>query len=298
MLGRSLFIGAAALALGAASTPVLAADVAPEPALSSWSGQIEAWAGYMFLENERGNFNPDDTDFLAFGVDGRVRIDLAEALSMQLDASYDNVGEGDHDGYEDGTTFGGHLSWSDPDSFLIGAFGGWGQGDTRSSDTWDAWIVGGEAQFYLDAVTLYGQVGYMDGRRTDSNSDVHDDAFHNAWFGRAVGRYFFSPDTRLQAEFSYANGEQDTDNKDMEVFGWGARIDHQVFDKLSIFAAYDGNNYDNGDGGDTGAYTEHTVRGGISILFGRPDLLSADRTGPSLDLPRFGRWAAGGDNVD
>jgi len=34
-----------------------------------------------------------------------------------------------------------------------------------------------------------------------------------------------SPDSRLQAEFAYANGERDTNDEELEIFEWGVRYD-------------------------------------------------------------------------
>jgi hypothetical protein len=276
------------------SAPVFAADVAVEPELSPFSAEIDGWAGGLFITDETENVEPDETDLFVYGADARLRLDVSDAISIQLDGSIDGTDKNSgNDYHQGGWLAGGHLSWSNSSSGLLGVFGGVGTGESDDDDT-DFWLVGGEGQMYLDAATLYLQVGYFDAEA----DGTEEDAFHNAIFGRLVGRYFLSPETRLQAEFSYANGDQDTDDQNMDVLGWGARMDHQLFDSVGLFAAYDGGYYDNGNGSDTGSYFEHQVRGGVSISLGRPDLLTSDRSGPNLDMPWLTHWASSGNSVD
>jgi hypothetical protein len=294
-------LGAAALAMTVSLASVaIAADVElpPEEALSPFSAQVDGWVGYWFLDDEKDNVLSDEDEGLIYGADGKLRLDLFSGLSVQADAGFDDVDENDgEDYYQGGWYVGGHLSWSDPESALLGIFGGTGAGESDEEDT-DFWVLGGEAQLYFDNWTLYGQVGYFD---AEADSEPEEDAFHDAWFGRIVARYFFTSENRLQAEFAYADGDQDSDEDDeqnMEVISWGARYDHQLWENITIFAAYDGGYYDNGNGFDTGSYYDHVISGGLSISLGRPDLLSIDRSGPNLDMPQIGRWAASGQIVD
>lgn len=292
---RALSTVSVAVLLGFAG-PGLAADVEtpPEP-MSAISGQIDGWVGYWFQDGAKENVEPTEDESLVYGIDGRLRLDLVSGLSIQADASFDDVDENRGDDYHQGSWMvGGHLSWSDPESGLLGVFGGVGTGESDEDDT-DFWFAGLEGQLYWDQWTLYGQVGHFD---AEVAVNEEDDAFHNAWFGRLVGRYFFTPEDRLQGEFSYANGDQDTDDRNMDVFGWGARYDHRFMENIGVFVAYDGGYFDNGKGSDSGSYYDHVIRGGISVAFGRPDLFTADRSGPNLDMPWVGRWASSGQIVD
>jgi hypothetical protein len=264
--------------------------------MGPFSAQFDGWAGGFFITDPKINTEPDENNLLAYGADARLRLDLAELISVQAEASVDdtdkNVGE---DYYQGGWQVGGHLNWNNSETWLLSVFGGMGTG-TSDEDKSDFWLVGGEGQIYFDAATLYLQAGYFDAK---SKVGTEEDAFHDAFFGRAVGRYFISPETRLQAEVSYANGKQDNDEQNMDIVGWGARVDHQLFENVGVFAAYDGGYYRNkGDGVDNGSYFEHQVRGGISISLGRPDLLTADRRGPNLDMPWAAHWAASGNSLD
>ncbi|MBC8036247.1 MAG: hypothetical protein H7X89_03415 [Rhizobiales bacterium] len=295
MVSKNVLYAFSAIALLGISAPALAADVSVEEPMSPFSAEAEAWAGWLFLESPKDNVVPDEEDTFVYGGDARARLDLFDVLSVQGDVSIEETDENNgQDYYQGGWMAGGHLNWTDQESGLLGIFGGVGTGESDEEDT-DFWFVGGEGQMYFDMSTLYVQGGYFDAE-VDGPDKI--DAFHDAFFGRIVGRHFFSPDSRLQAEFSYANGDQDDDDKSMDIFGWGARYDHQIFESIGLFAAYDGGYYDNGSGTDTGSYYEHVARGGVSISFGRPDMLEADRSGPNLDMPWVTHWAASGNIVD
>lgn len=292
---RNGFLMLSATMVLSLTAPVFAADVSVEPELGPLSATIDAWAGALFITDTEENVVPGETDLFAYGADGRLRFDLTDAISIQADASIDDTDKNNGDDFhQGGWLLGGHLNWNNPDSGLLGVFGGIGTSTSDEEDT-DYWLVGGEGQMYFDQSTIYLQVGYFDGDAPGADSD---DAFHDAIFGRIVGRYFLSSESRLQAEFSYAHGEQDLDDQNMDILGWGARFDHQLFESVGFFTAYDGSYYDNGSGSDSGSYFEHQVRGGISISLGRPDLLTTDRRGPNLDMPWATHWASSGETID
>jgi hypothetical protein len=299
----SILLVSAAIAMWSVSaTPARPADVNAEPDLGPFSTQLDGWAGGFFIANPKGNAVPDENNLLAYGADARLRLDLAELISVQAEASVDdtdkNVGFGF---YQGGWQAAGHLNWTDGEAGLLGVFGGIGSGVSQANgadgpDGNDFSLAGVEGQIYFDSATLYLQAGYFNAR----NEFFANDAFHDAWFGRTVGRYFLSPETRLQAEVSYAHGKQDGGDLNMDIVGWGARVDHQLFENVALFAAYDGGYYANKDvvGSDDGSYVEHLVRSGISISLGQPDLLTTDRHGPNLDMPRVTHWAASGGILD
>lgn len=290
---KHLLITTTILGLATAfSASAFAADVAA-PEESPFSMVIDGWAGGLFL-NGSGNFDPDGESFFILGGEARARLNIADIIAIQGDVVADTTDDtnGD-DRYEAGWQAGGHLSLYN-DTGLIGVMGGIGEGDV-DGDTAKNWLVGAEGQMYFDQTTLYLQAGYFDAEMKDG---TEEDAFHNAYFVRGVGRYFLTPQSRLQAEVSGAWGKQDSNDINMHIYGWGLRADHQLTEMFSLFAAYDGAYYDNGNGSDTGDFTEHQIRGGFSILFGRPDLMSVDRTGPTLDMPWARQWGAGGEAID
>ncbi len=291
---KKIILTATMIGIAALSSGAMAADPVAEVE-SPFSAVLDGWVGGYFISGESDNAAPDGTEFFDFGGDFRVRMNIGEMIAIQGDASAESTDDtSGNDRLEDGWHVGGHLSLYG-DTGLIGIMGAFGEGDLDDNETGEAWLLGAEGQLYLDHSTLYLQAGYWDAKDVDEEAD---DAFHNAVFVRGVGRYFVSPQTRLQAELSGAWGKQDTDDKNMEIYGWGVRADHQFTDMLSAFLGYQGAYYDNGSGGDTGDYVDHQVRAGFSVLFSRPDLMSVDRTGPTLDLPWMGHWAVSGSAID
>lgn len=286
------------LAVMVSAGTAFAADIVPEETLSPFSLRLEGWGGVLLYGDEKGDFDPANSTLGIIGADAYGRINLGDSFALQLDLSADAT-DNDEDfvGYDGSVLGGGHLNWNDPESGLFGIFGGYGEAQVEGNDV-EFWFVGAEGQIYLESATLYGQFGYLDSEALDDVDDPAD-FFNNAFFGRLVGRYFLSPDSRLQAELAYANGDQDDDKKNMDVFSWGARFDYQFAENFSGFLGYSGAYFDNGNGVDTGSGMEHILRAGLSLSFGNSsDLMVADRNGPNLDLPRFGHWVVHGEQVD
>ena len=150
-----MFFGAAALALASFIAPAAnSADVPVEESLSPISATIDGWVGYWFLADEKDNASPDEDEGFIYGLDGKLRFDLFDGISVQGDFSFDEVDEGDgEDFYQGGWIGGGHLSWSDPDSGLLGIFAATGTGESDVNENSDFWLVGGEGQLYWDAWT-------------------------------------------------------------------------------------------------------------------------------------------------
>ncbi|MEO9874351.1 MAG: hypothetical protein ABJM26_06325 [Anderseniella sp.] len=295
------------MALFAPANQAVAADFNAEQAIQGLvvSGVVESWNGYTFRSGPDGNYNPDKEDHFSSGIDGRLSLPLGDNLSIQMDgkveytdAAFDSSDA--NDTFQYSSQLGTHLTYRDPNSFAFGAFGAFGLGQGDNSPV-DAYAVGGELQFYLNDLTFYLQGGYMDSDTTASNPQ---DGFHNALFVRGVGRWYITPDSRLQAEFSYANGDQDGIDgdrlNDMDVFEWGVRYDMLVsgipiVGDTQFFVGYRGFDADNGRSlSDTGAVTEHTIMVGTSHSFGGSSMKETERFGAGLDLPNFMRWASSG----
>jgi hypothetical protein len=144
-------------------------------------------------------------------------------------------------------------------------------------------MFGAEGQLYRGNLTLYAQAGF--GNNTKGASG---EGFNDGWFVRGVARYFLRPDTKLEAEISYAEADPYIDGNDKGKFtGWGASIDHKLFDLRSYpvygTLAYRGTYYDATTESDHA--TEHVFKAGIKVLFGANTLLQNDRYGATLDLP-------------
>jgi hypothetical protein len=292
---KKAIVAAAAVGMAAISSHALAAD--PESSMwNPFSATFEMWTGGLAIDDAEGNVNPDDDNFFVFGSELRARLNLGDMYAIQGDLHTDSTDDtSGNDRHEDGWYAAAHFSHYN-EAGLFGIMGAVVEGESDNGVATDAWLMGAEGQLYLGQSTLYLQTGYWD---AESQVGEEDDAFHDAFFVRGVGRYFLSPQTRLQAEASGAWGEQDANDKDMDIYGWGLRADHQFTDIVGAFAAYDGAYYENFDSGaDDGSYTEHQARIGVSFQLWRPNLVSVDRSGPTLDLPWVTHWASSGNSVD
>lgn len=300
------------------------------------SGTVEKWIGGSFISNidnnadeeDEGNFQPNHDNYFASGQSGRLSLPLGDMLSLQMDAqneitsnAFTSPEEDDEfsDDFSHAIEFGLHVSARDPSRGLVGAFAAFGQGKGDSvNGRQNFWAVGGEAQYYADDTTFYLQAGYLDSNPQPSETDNGQlDGLHSAFFVRGVARWFMTPDSRLQGEVAYAHGKQDNDGPDpnvdpnpnrpfdMDVIQWGARYDTvlsglPLIDEGTVFIGYRGIHFDNlcCDDEDTARFTEHTVMAGFAYRFGGSTLKEFDRVGATLDLPNFGRWVAGGEQID
>jgi len=283
-----------ALALGAVALPATA-FAAGKPAASDdqTSGVGEFWLGYSFLNTDNVPGVVDDS-YPDMGGALRVNIPAGGDLSFQVDFQGESAFVDDTSKNYSGSVLGGtHLSWRDPNEWLAGAFVGVGNGFNAADETTTAWLIGAEGQYYLTDWTFYGQLGYMDADEVDTGTP---DAFRNAWFGRAVARFFVDSNVKLEGELSYANGENDTDADDMDVWGWGLRYERALPSMdAGFFVAYQGNSYNSDPEARTA--TEHTIKLGLNFAFGIEGQKYIDRHGATLDLPMVTRWSAYGVDV-
>lgn len=302
-MSKFLTSSALALALVVSASTAQGADLDYERTLELVvSGQIESWTGYMLYGNESGGFDPDEgTDQWVSGQSGRLSLPLGTNLSLQMDGQVEHASLFDSkkdDLFNNSFLLGTHLSWRDPNSFLIGGFGAFGGGnhdDDNTTTPADFYAFGGEFQLYADNVTFYGQGGVLEG-----SNDV--DYLRDAFFGRGVVRWFMTPDSRLQGEFSYVNGETDSIANDTTILEWGIRYDTVLMalpfiGDTTVFVGYRGADFDK-SGSDDGGFMDHTVMVGFNTSFGGNTMQEFDRVGATLDLPNFGRWVASGEALE
>ncbi len=279
---------ATSVAVFAFAGPASAADFERELGLIV-SGVVDSWAGVQFIDDGLN----DDTVFTN-GGEGLLSLPLGENISIQSDVKYEyntNATDSPFDvdvfGPRFSYQFATHGSWRDPSRGLFGAFGGMGSIDSSigfgGSFRQDYRFVGGEAQFYVDNFTLYGQGGYV---KTANDFFGLDDGF----FARGVVRFFPTSDSRIQLEGTYINMDYITAGfGDMEAFSVKARYDFMlagmpVIGDTPIYVGYRGTFRDNC------AFFEdlddHTIMVGTSYSFSG-DRLTVDRQGATLDTPDF-----------
>lgn len=289
---------ATSAALIALAAPAGAADLYTERQLGLIvSGVVDQWTGVQIIDD---GFN-DDTVFTN-GGEGRLSLPLGDNLSIQSDVKYEynsNALENsfDNDVFGPRYSFQGatHFSWRDPSTLLLGVFGGAGV-TSFGPPKHDVRFVGGEAQIYLDNITLYAQGGYVGyDLRPSSPIPVATPLVDDGLFARGVLRWFPTMDSRLQIEGTYANIDLGSGTQDAEVFSAGARYDFTVaglpvVGDTPFYVAYRGTFRDNCAFGDD--LDDHTFMVGTSYSFSG-DMLTVDRQGATLDTPNFDHGCAG-----
>lgn len=295
-------ISAMAVALTFSGNALQAADFEAERAIQELvvSGVVEKWSGYTFTDHSQADV--DKSDFFSSGGSGRLSLPLGSNLSMQMDGSLEYTegafdSDDSDDVFQSAYQFGGHLTYRDPESFAFGVFGGFGGGNTEN-EPYDGYALGGEAQIYLNDFTIYAQGGFLDSIDRSGNAG---NSMNDAFFARGVGRWYITPDDRLQVEFAYASGKQDDDNDDMDLLSWGARYDTMIgglpiVGDTRVFLAYRGTYADIDE--ENTDYTDHTIMIGSRLSFGGSSLKETERYGVGFDLPDFNRWVGIGPIVD
>jgi hypothetical protein len=127
------------------------------------------------------------------------------------------MSRGDGANYVGGTTgptrfsahsqlIGVHGNWRD-ERGLLGVFGGAGGAspDELAPGAIRHGLIGAEGQLYWNVFTLYGQAGYDSTIGSLSSGPGTIDNIQ-AWFARATGRAYITPNLRLEARFSTPMG--------------------------------------------------------------------------------------------
>jgi opacity protein-like surface antigen len=282
---------AVSTALLASTSTAIAADMDRELGLIV-SGVVDQWAGVQFIDEDTVTSDA----FFANGGEGLLSLPLGTNLSIQSDIKYEyNETALDAPNFADPWgprySFQGaaHLSWRDPSQGLLGLFGGAGVADFNPGGRYDISFFGGEAQAYLDNITLYAQGGYVDFDARSGFTSL-DDGF----FARGVLRWFTTYNSRLQLEGTYADLEH-LNGENSDVISGKVRYDFNVNLPIAgstpLYVAYRGTHRNNCtfNGGDD--VTDHTFMIGTSYSFAG-DRLTVDRQGATLDTPDLGVMAA------
>ncbi|MBV9330629.1 MAG: hypothetical protein JOZ55_03650, partial [Alphaproteobacteria bacterium] len=168
-----LLAGGAAISAVAAAVPgaALAQDGDMTAAVSQPNATLLTQATFV---------NVGHADDVRYDAGGDVTLPLGHDFGIQADA-----GGGTHSYWG----FGGHLFWRDPSWGLLGAVV-----SDESMENTRLTRYAGEAELYLDAITLAGRVGYQDG-------DVR-----HGMFGRADVDFFITPSFELRGGFEGSPG--------------------------------------------------------------------------------------------
>lgn len=279
----------ALLAFGLVSglaTGASAADVTPEPEPVLLDDvYAEIFGNYTELGKD---FGTEDDKFWAGGAGIYWSIPLGDMVSLQLDGKSEiteNEGGDDENDYEYSIVGAGHLSYRDPQSYLLGIFGGVANSAAGDNGDTTGYFIGGEGQLYIDRATFYVQGGYFDGEKNDLDDSILTDTY----FVRGQLRYYLTDNFRGTLEGAYAVGRVDEED-DTDIYDWGVELEYR-FDEspISLFASYEGTDMDQTPG-ESDKLSEDVYTVGLRLDFGASTVFDRDRLGAGLDTPRFGRW--------
>lgn len=267
------------------------------------AGKVEKAAGVQIIDiPNAGQLDGGTETTFWSGTSGKLSLPLGENLSIQSDVDVEYNDQAFSNGPDEGGLRYGfqgaaHLSWRNPHQGLFGVFGGAGGTHYAFSNNNLAHnfrFVGGEAQFYMDNITFYGQGGYVDVAET---GPARGQRLDDGMFVRGVMRWFLHSGSRLQFEGGYASldrngGDGGQGPRDLDVYTWGARYDTRmalpIFGDSDLFIGYRGtlreNCYQFRGGSDL---TDHTIMVGFNYQFGGTSMLDNDRRGATLDTPDF-----------
>lgn len=202
----------------------------------------------------KGSFGEVIDDF-SWNVEGAFTAPLGERFGFAIDAGYGQQDDNDVWGT------GGHLFARDPESYLIGLFAAYAEGNEFDIDVTR---VGGEFELYLDNLTIGGHAGYQ---------------FSSSLGDKAVGGIDF----KWYADQNFAITAGAFGDEDA-TFGRG-RLEWQPG-----FAALPGLAF-NVDGV-IGEDDYHSVMGGLTYYFGTPVTLKDRHRRQDPDSALFGLFQA------
>ena len=320
---KKLFLAAIASAVGiaaanAADLPIKAPAMMPASTPQA-SGYVEMYTGGSWLDDAiLANpffFTPVTTRFDGWPIGGAGRGNwwATPNVSVQMDVQAEGtqykipsellIFSPALSGHFSSLSYlvGGHANYRNPQTGLIGAFVA--IGDASGNETTSSFFansgvrhaLGGlEGQYYWNALTLYGQVGY-DASVNMGNVAFVDDV--HAWFVRGTARYFFMPNFVVEGTAQYAQGDVGFSGTptffipDTGFNMWRASIKAEWRpDTLpfSFFAKYEYNqtSYDQNLVLSTPneRVSENRLMAGIRLYLGQNSLLGNDRTGATLDI--------------
>lgn len=250
-------------------------------------------SGFISLAGGGTWFSGDDgTDYShATGVfmgEGEINTWLTPNWSAQLDVSVEGTNSiniydsSNYDGRTQGI-FGVHGSYRESD-YLVGGFASFAATNNLDYDgSMSHTTFGVEGQYHWPDFTAYAQAGYM-----FLNSESDDYEPEDFIFGRLVGRYFFSANDKIEAEFGYGNGDVRNETDEYDIYTWGLswqhRYDNSPFSTTIAYAAFDNSSDENDYSAEENIFTV-----ALSIHFGDSTLKETDAKGATLDMPTFER---------
>jgi len=262
----TLGIAAAALCVGTAVAPAMAADVGGglyyPPTLPSIENPIYAPTVQAHVDLYAGKafFSEDDFSQNAglFGGAGRINVPFRNGWNLQLDAQGSALLlHEDDDSFSFPTEYSGfaHIYRMNPDSHALGVFGGasWFLGP-------QAYTIGVEGQMYWPHFTLYGQASVAALR-------VDDESSHAVQL-RGQGQWFATDNTAVMGDVIWTHINEFGGSSGVSVLSLAGTLMHRF--QGTAFAGFGKVRWDQfAFDGFSGSTT--SVLGGVRVMTGQPN---------------------------
>lgn len=273
MKNRTTVLGAALLLAASCATPALAdpsgfisASVGKGLVEFDFSGPTQTADGITAEGLASGvyMFTP------VLGVQGDVQIGTRSLVDGPNELTMSSI---------DGAL---HGFYREADKFLVGGFVQLGTDSFEYNGVEGAYAdrayVGGEAQIFLDSLTLYGQAGMQQFENGYGADSVNLDG----WFGMLEARYFLTPDLRIEAHAGLSSLALSLAEITLNSAKVGIGVEYK-FENLpvSLFATYDFTT-SSFDMAPSITVNEHRFLVGARFALGEESLLDRDRNGASL----------------
>lgn len=292
--------------LGVFVLPVNAGGIfASEAEDYGMSGSVGFFAGSLGYETTDDDY--DDSDPVVGGT-GMLNLTFASVFSIQADGLFEQVL---HDGNKlednDEATldnirgFGLHGSirkeeifniFNQPIGGLIGAFGGWGGGTPTDEESWSGSWIGGEAQIFINRLTLYGQYADL---HFESGDDDEEGLQDDAHMYRTVARYYITDEILIEGGYSFFNAQVTIDGDDAgNGKMWEARVEGKLY-KLPVYGFLTYRNADIESKSEDDFAEVDSIMVGINYYFGggsKQTLMARDRAA-GLSTPTVHLLGAG-----
>jgi hypothetical protein len=272
-----------AIALTTSALVAVAALAAPASA-GEYVGKINLGAGYTWdnYENDGDEF---EANFSAIHGSGSVNVPYNDVVNLQLDvfsaASMENQGDG-ADNYYGGSGLGVHLNYRDAQGAL-GVFGTVGRANDGAQEDGNhvVFAAGFEGQYFANEWTLRAQTGWLD---SDDQGELFQQAgfidlgadYYASSKLKLSGSVGYMDGEKVSST---------TDVYDATHWNWVLGVEYLFGKSVpvSTYLEYRGQNTEITDGGETAEIDTHALNVGVRFYFGgSSDLMKADREGAGM----------------
>lgn len=265
------------LAIGAAG--LLSTAIHADPLVNAGVAGV-AVAKRDVRSDDEGNGGSDQYNF-----SGAYSLAVTDNMSAQVDVNieqYSGLNDYSQD-VKSNESYTLHASFRDPQTGLIGIYGGQARTDLNHYDGYEMDYWGVEGQYYLSNATVYLQLAQGD----KTNSDGEAEGFVSGANGRAAFRYFINDDFMIQPSYEVGHSDKFIDSADEGSFNIREiSAEMRLIKSMPLYGkvSFRESQYDSKKG-ENDSLDEVVYGVGVNYYFGTTSLKHNDRYGATLETP-------------